>query len=108
VLHGLAVVGCVTLGIALVYRFAPARPLSWQRLAPGTVFAVLAWLTASFGLRFYVVHFGNYNVTYGSIGGVILLMLWLYLGNAALLIGAEISSVIDDATRDPSATGQGR
>lgn len=107
VLHGLAVVGCVTLGIALVYRFAPAGPLSWRRLAPGAVFAVLAWLAASLGLRLYVVHFGSYNATYGSIGGVILLMLWLFLGNTALLIGAEISSVIDDATRDHSATAQG-
>ena len=45
-------------------------------------------------LRLYVAHFGNDNATYGSIGGVILLMLWLYLSGVALLIGAEIDSVV--------------
>lgn len=94
-LHGLSVIGCVTLGVALVYRFAPAQALSWRGLAPGAAFAVLAWLIASLGLRLYVVHFDRYNATYGSIGGVILLMLWLFLSNAALLVGAEINSVID-------------
>jgi membrane protein len=102
-LHGLAVIGCVTLGVALVYRFTPAQALSWRRLAPGAAFAVLAWLIASLGLRLYVVHFQSYNVTYGSIGGVILLMLWLFLSNAALLVGAELNSVIDDMVNEAHA-----
>ena len=95
-LHGFAVIGCVTLGVALVYRFASAQSLSWRRLAPGAAFAVVAWLTGSLGLRLYVAYFASYNATYGSIGGVILLMLWLFLSNAALLVGAGINSVIDD------------
>jgi membrane protein len=93
----------VTLGVALVYRFTPAQALSWRRLAPGAAFAVLAWLIASLGLRLYVVHFQSYNVTYGSIGGVILLMLWLFLSNAALLVGAELNSVIDDMVNEAHA-----
>jgi uncharacterized BrkB/YihY/UPF0761 family membrane protein len=55
------------------------------------------WLIASFGLRFYVTNFANYNATYGSIGGVILLMLWLYLSGTALLLGAEVNSEIEQA-----------
>jgi membrane protein len=104
-LHWLAIVCCVTLGVGLVYRYAPARPLGWRWLGPGAVFAVLAWLGTSLGLRVYVAHFNSYNATYGSIGGVILLMLWLFLSNVALLIGAEINSVIEEAARGPMADG---
>jgi membrane protein len=102
VLQWLAVVCCVTLGVGLVYRYAPASPLSWRWLGPGAVFAVLAWLATSLGLRLYVAHFASYNATYGSIGGMILLMLWLFLSNVALLVGAEINSVIEEAMRAPN------
>lgn len=99
VLHWLAVVCCVGLGVGLVYRHAPARPLAWRWLGPGSVFAVLAWLATSLGLRLYVAYFDSYNATYGSIGGMILLMLWLFLSNVALLVGAVINSVIEEAMR---------
>jgi len=55
------------------------------------------WLAMSYGLRVYVGHFANYNATYGSIGGVILLMLWLYLTGVALLLGAEVNAEIEHA-----------
>lgn len=87
------------LGIRLVYHFAPAVPQRWHWVTPGSAFALLGWLVASFGLRLYVRYVGNYNATYGSIGGVILLMLWLYLSSLALLIGAEIDSLIRPAER---------
>jgi membrane protein len=105
-LHWLAVICCVTLGVGLVYRYAPAQPLAWRWLGPGSVFAVLAWLGTSLGLRMYVAHFDSYHVTYGSIGGMILLMLWLFLSNVALLIGAEINSVIEEATRGRCVRGR--
>lgn len=94
------VIGCVAIGVGLVYRFAPARPLAWRWLAPGAIFAVAAWLTTSLGLRVYVTHFDRYNATYGSIGGVIILMLWLFLSNVVLLVGAEINSVIEEFSRE--------
>ncbi len=83
-------------GLALVYWLAPAAG-RWHWITPGSSFALLAWLLMSLGLRVYVAHFGNYNATYGSIGGVILLMLWLYVSGVALLIGAEIDSVVAEA-----------
>jgi membrane protein len=87
-------------GIDLVYHFAPAVRLRWYWLTPGSAFAGLAWIGASLGFRAYVSAFANYNATYGSIGGVILLLLWLYLSSMALLIGGEINSVIARAAAE--------
>ncbi|HEY7521926.1 MAG TPA: YihY/virulence factor BrkB family protein [Methylomirabilota bacterium] len=87
----------VAIGIALVYYLAPNVDQHWRWVTPGSVVALVLWLIASFGLRFYVTNFANYNATYGSIGGVILLMLWLYLSGTALLLGAEVNSEIEQA-----------
>ena len=87
----------VAIGIALVYYLAPNVEQHWRWVTPGSVVALVLWLAASLGLRFYVTNFANYNATYGSIGGVILLMLWLYLSGMALLRGAEVNSEIEHA-----------
>lgn len=92
-----AAIALVLTGLALVYWLAPASRRRWHWITPGSSFALLGWLLMSLGLRVYVAYFGNYNATYGSIGGVILLMLWLYLTGVALLIGAEIDSVVAEA-----------
>lgn len=94
-------------GITLVYNLAPAVRRRWRWVTPGSVFALVAWLAMSFGLRLYVRYFNNYNATYGSIGGVILLLLWLYLSGFALLVGAEIDAEIAGA-EGLGASGQGR
>ncbi len=77
--------------ISLVYRLAPAANQPWAWVTPGAAFAVVAWAIMSVALRFYVGYFANYNATYGSIAGVILLMLWLYLSGVVLLVGAAIN-----------------
>jgi len=89
----------VLAGIVQVYYWAPAvdRPFRW--VTPGSAFALGASLLVSFGLRLYVQYFGNYNATYGSIGAVILLLLWLYVTGIVLLVGAEIDSEIEAAAR---------
>jgi len=87
----------VLTGITFVYYLAPAVRRRWHWFTPGSVFALVTWLAASVGLRVYLRYFGNYNATYGSIGGVIILMLWLYLSGLALLVGAQINSEIDEA-----------
>jgi membrane protein len=90
----------VLTGIDLVYHLAPAVRQRWYWLTPGSAFAGVAWGAVSLGLRTYVSHFANFNATYGSIGGVILLLLWLYLSAMALLIGGEINSVIARAAAE--------
>jgi membrane protein len=92
---------CVLTGITLVYTLAPAQRPRWRSVSPGAVVALVGWLVMSFGLRVYVRFFDAYNATYGSIGGVILLMLWLYLSSLFLLIGAEINAVVEQEPRRP-------
>jgi membrane protein len=94
-------IASVFTGITLVYQLAPwvEHRRSW--VSPGSVFAVVGWLVVSLGLREWVGVFGGYNATYGSIGGVILLMLWLYLSGLVLLVGAEIDSEIHRAATTP-------
>jgi membrane protein len=87
----------VLIGIGLVYYLAPNVEQHWRWVTPGSVVALALWLAASFGLRLYVTSFANYNATYGSIGGVILLMLWLYLSGLAILLGAEVNAEIAKA-----------
>lgn len=92
-----AVVSCALVGVGLVYVLAPARVRAWHLITPGAVFALTAWLGMSFALKLYVVHVADYNAAYGSIGGVILLTLWLYLSSIALLVGAHIDAAIEEA-----------
>jgi membrane protein len=92
------VVGLTLLGVELIYYFAPnvrsgRNGKRWDWFTPGAVFAVGLWLLISFGLRFYVSRFAHFDATYGALGGVMVLMLWLYLTGVAILVGGEINSV---------------
>ena len=98
------VILCALIGVGLVYQLAPNLRQRWRWFTPGAVLAVVLWLGMSFGLRLYVQHFANYSATYGSIGGVILLMLWLYLTSVVLLLGAEVNAEIEKAAREHGAT----
>src|SRR6185436_6118138 len=75
----------------------------WRWVTPGSVVALGLWLAMSWGLRLYVGRFADYNATYGSIGGIILLMLWLYLTGVVLLVGAEINAEIEHAAAEHGA-----
>lgn len=102
-------IALVLTGIALVYCVAPAVRQPWRWVTPGSVLAVALWLVASTGLRLYV-SFNSYSATYGSIGGVILLLLWLYAMGIALLVGAQVNAEIENAAAErgsPSATREG-
>jgi membrane protein len=99
----LLVVGCVLFGLAMVYYLAPDAKQHWWWVTPGSAVALTLWLALSFGLRIYVSNFANYSATYGSIGGVILLILWLYLSGVVLLLGAEINAEIEHAAAERGA-----
>jgi membrane protein len=90
--------GFMLLVFALIYRFAPNLGAhGWQALFPGAFVAVLLWTAATILFRLYLAHFGSYGKAYGSLGAVIVLMLWLYLSGAAILIGGEVNSEIRSA-----------
>lgn len=80
--------------VALVYYVAPdvEQPLRW--ITPGGVVGVLLWMLASLGFSFYVGNFGSYNETYGSVGAVIVLLLYLYISSIAILFGAELNATL--------------
>ncbi len=80
-------------GLELLYFSAPHRPMQWRWLTPGAVFALTAWLVISFAFKWYVTRVANYTLTYGSLGSVIVLMLWLYLTSIAILMGGEINGL---------------
>ncbi len=84
----------ILIGINLIYHVAPNISQRWHWFSPGAVFAVVCWLLISFGFRYYVSHFGNYNATYGALGAVMVLMLWFYLTGVVILIGGEINSIL--------------
>ena len=105
------VLGCMILAFALIYYFAPDfREQSWAWLTPGAAIGVALWLLVSIAFRVYLSFFDSYNATYGSLGAVIILMLWLYFTGAAVLIGGEVNSEIEHAAAtqgDPEAKEKG-
>jgi membrane protein len=88
------VIGLMLFAIGTVYYVAPCVKQDWRWVIPGSVFAVVTWLAVSLVFKFYVENFGNYNAAYGSIGGMIVLLLWFYLSGVALLVGGEINAEI--------------
>ena len=82
--------------VATLYYVTPnVQQPSFRYVSPGAVLAILVWVVASVGFGFYVGNFGKYNATYGSLGGVLVLLLWLWLTNIALLLGAELDSELE-------------
>ncbi|MEW8986670.1 MAG: YihY/virulence factor BrkB family protein [Bacillus sp. (in: firmicutes)] len=79
--------------LAGLYRVAPNKHYPFKHVIPGAIFATIVWQLISLGFSFYVSNFGNYSATYGSIGGVIVLMLWLFLTGLALVLGGEINAI---------------
>jgi membrane protein len=85
----------VLFAFALVYYFAPAARQKWRWISPGSVLAFVFWLVFSLLFSLYVGTFGSYNQTYGSLAGVIILMLYIYYLAVIMLVGAEINQVIE-------------
>lgn len=78
--------------LSALYRFAPAVKLSWHETAPGAISATGAWVAVSLAFSFLVNKFGSYNKTYGSIGTVIVLLVWMYVSGFVILLGGEINA----------------
>jgi membrane protein len=90
----------------ILYIYAPnVKHRQWDWLKPGTIVGVALWLLASFGFKLYLGFFDRFSVTYGSIGAVIILLLWLYLSGIAILVGGEVNSEIEKAAGGRTSTG---
>ena len=86
----------MVISFSLVYYFGPnVGRRRWHWLTPGSVFGVLLWFAATFGFRAYLHFFNTYSKTYGSLGAVIILLVWLYVAELAFLIGGEIDAAIE-------------
>lgn len=77
-----------------LYYFAPNKKLKMNEVILGSIFATIGWAVVSLAFSYYVNHFGNYSAMYGSIGAIIVLMIWFYLSGMILLLGGEINAMM--------------
>lgn len=93
-------------GLALLYRYGPDRDEpQWQWVSPGAIVATALWIVGSILFSVYVGNFGSYNKTYGSLGGVVVLMTWLYLTAFVVLLGADVNGQAERQTRADTTVG---
>lgn len=90
---------------ALSYYVLPDVRQRFRYITPGSVLGTVVWLGASWGFTVYVEHFGRFNATYGSLGGVVVLLLWLYISGLAFIIGGEVNAILEHASADGKAPG---
>jgi membrane protein len=92
------------LSFSIIYYFGPnLGERKWYWVTPGAVAGVALWLVASLGFRLYLQFFNSYSATYGSLGAVIILMLWLYITGFAVLIGGELNWIIENEDKKTAA-----
>ncbi len=84
---------------ALLYRYGPANPKKWKLFSPGSWLATLLAIVTTIGFSFFINNFGTYNKIYGSIGTLLVIMIWLYLNSFILLIGFELNASLDLSKR---------
>jgi membrane protein len=94
------------LAFALIYYLAPDVKQRFKYITPGSVLGVILLMTASLGFAWYAQNFGNYSKTYGSVGAVIVLMLWLYIAGLTILIGSEINALLEHHAADGKEKGE--
>ena len=103
----LALLGLVAL--AVIYRYSPDRDAPrWRWVSPGALFAVVVWVIASVLFSLYTSNFGQYNETYGALGAVVVVMLWLYITAYVVIVGAEINAEMERQTAVDTTVGPKR
>jgi len=96
----------ISTGIGLVYYFGPDADQDWVWITPGAVAATVLWLVVSLLFKLYVASFTDYEGSYGTVGGVIVVLLWFYVSGIAILTGAELNAEIEHASPYGKAPGQ--
>jgi membrane protein len=100
------VFGLMATAIGFVYYFGPDAEQDWAWITPGAITATLLWLVISLLFKFYVANFTDYEGSYGTVGGVIVVLLWFYVSGIAILTGAELNAEIEHASPYGKAPGQ--
>ncbi len=99
----------MVLASAALYRFAPdRRDPQWRWVSWGAAFATISWLVGSALFALYASNLGSYDKTYGSLGGVVVLMLWLFITALVIVLGAELNAALEAQTRRDTTVGQPR
>lgn len=106
VFRWIAIVLALLLGFAMIYRYAPNVEQKFKFITPGSVIGVTLLIVASLGFSFYTSNFANYDATYGSIGAVIILMLWLYIAGLVILFGSEINVLLEHYSAEGKRKGE--
>src|SRR5690606_8657708 len=89
-----------------LYRYGPSRDdAEWKWLTPGAIVACVIWIAASIGFSIYVRNFGSYNESFGSMAGVIILLMWLWISAFIVLLGAELNAEIEAQTSADTTVG---
>ena len=103
------VAAIAVLGLAIMYRYGPSRDNpEWKWVTPGAIAAVVFWLVASVAFAFYVRNFGSYNETFGSLGGVVVMLMWLWISAYIVMMGAELDSEMEAQTKHDTTVGEYR
>lgn len=95
----------VMISVSLIYQFAPNRRERLRIITPGSVLAVALWAAAALAFSTYVTRFARYSVTYGSVGAIIVLLLYIYLSSSVMLLGAELNAEVVQRRREKDARG---
>ena len=102
-----ALLALTMFGLSLLYRYAPSRDEpEWKWASVGAIVGCLLWIVASAGFAFYVSNFGSYNESFGTLAGVIVLLMWFWISAFIILLGAELNAELEAQTR--ADTTQGR
>jgi membrane protein len=109
VVRWLVLFGGLLVGLAVLYRWAPDRDAPrWAWSSPGAIMAGVGWLVVSVLFSIYVSNFGSYNETYGSLGAVVVVMMWLYLSALVVILGAELNTELERQTEQDTTEGEPR
>lgn len=99
----------VVVALSVLYRWAPDRDAArWRWVSPGALLATAVWLVASIAFSIYTANFGKYNETYGTLGAIVVVMLWLYITAYAVILGAELNCELERQTVVDTTKGQER
>ena len=104
ILRWVMIIGFLTVGFGVVYFLGPAVRQKFAWVSPGAIVGVTLLVLASLGFRLYVRNFANYQMVYGALGTVVVLMLWLYVCALALLVGSEVNVALAAQSSSPGGT----